>query len=358
MINLDNIDEILKTQGGRTVLDSVDNFGKQLEQSWQESQQIHFPESYRQTKAVVVSGMGGSRFPALIVHELLKQEITVPYLINDDYHLPGFVDEHTLVILSSYSGTTEEVIANGKEALGKKAKLAGITAGGDIAQFLGDANAPVYMFNPVHNPSQQPRIGFGYSVGGHLGFLYALGLLSIEKQVIDNALTALPDLTERFGISIPTDQNPAKQLALALYGKYPYYIVSEFLTGIGNAVANQTNETAKAISSYRVVPELNHHLMEGLKFPSSLHETAVFVFFYSFLYSAPIQKRFRITKDVVEQNNIKTIWHELKGTNKIEQAFELMSLGIYMTMYLAALYGQDPSAIPYVDYFKERLKEE
>jgi len=67
-------------------------------------------------------------------------------------------------------------------------------------------------------------------------------------------------------------------LAEKLYGRYPYYIVSEFLTGVGNAIANQTNETAKSISSFRVIPELNHHLMEGLKHPDELRQIAVFVF--------------------------------------------------------------------------------
>ena len=54
-------------------------------------------------------------------------------------------------------------------------------------------------------------------------------------------------------------------MAQKIINKYPYYIVSEFLTGVGNTIVNQTNETAKSISSFRVIPELNHHLMEGLK---------------------------------------------------------------------------------------------
>jgi len=96
--------------------------------------------------------------------------------------------------------------------------------------------------------------------------------------------------------------------------------------------------------------------MEGLKFPISLRNIELFVFFYSKLYSLQIQKRFKITKDVVEQNHIKTCWYELQGKNKVEQVFELMGLGSYVTMYLAALYKQNPSVIPYVEYFKQKLK--
>lgn len=357
MIDLNDRDAILKTQGGDTVLKSVDAFPLQVTASWAESQRVEFPDDYKKVSSILVCGMGGSRFPALILRELFKEEITVPYLINDDYHLPGFVDKNTLVILSSYSGTTEEVIINGKASLKKGAKLAGIAAGGEVESFLKEHNYPVYVFDPVYNPSKQPRIGFGYNVGGHLGIMMKLGLIKADKKKVADALKNFSRLLEKFQIGIPTDRNPAKQLAEMLYDRYPYYIVAEFLTGVGNAFQNQTNETAKLISSFRVIPELNHHLMEGLKSPEAHRNLALFIFFFSKYYSPSIQKRFHITKEVVEQNKINTYWYELKGANKIEQAFEMMGLGTYVTMYLAALYEQDPSIIPFVDYFKNKLKE-
>ena len=335
---------------------SIDALPKQLQQSYEESQLISVPDEYKKVKNIVVCGMGGSRFPALIIMQLFKTKLRIPIVVNDDYHLPGFVNEETLVILSSYSGTTEEIITVGKEAKGKKAKLTGLCAGGDIASFLKSENAPMYVFDPIHNPSGQPRIGFGYTVGGILGLLVAFGFLSEVKNDITQAIENLPSLLKPFGFDQPKEQNPAKQLADQLHETYPYYVVSEHLTGVGNSIANQTNETAKAISSFRVIPELNHHLMEGLKHPTELKKLARFVFFYSKNYSTPIQKRFQITKDVVEQNNIKTVWYELKGTTNVEQVFELMGLGSYLSMYLSTLYDEDPTVIPYVDYFKEQLK--
>jgi glucose/mannose-6-phosphate isomerase len=357
MINLDNKESILKSQGGDTVLKSVNALPDQLQQAFAESQQISFPEDYKNVHNVVVCGMGGSRFPAIIIRELFKDVLYIPYQINDDYNLPGFVNNNTLVILSSYSGTTEEVIICGQKAKEKGAKIAGIAIGGETSNFLKKNNFPAYIFDPKYNPSGQPRIGFGYNVGAHLGFLCKLGLIDISPTIIKTAIQNLTSLLKSFTIDVPTNINPAKQLAKKVFGKYPYYIVSEFLTGVGNAVANQTNETAKSISSFRIIPELNHHLMEGLKYPKELRDIGLFVFFYSALYSPPIQKRFHITKDVVEQNNLETVWHELKGSSNIEQVFELMGLGSYLSMYLAVLYEQDPTVIPYVDYFKKRLKE-
>ncbi|MEI6532721.1 MAG: SIS domain-containing protein [Candidatus Roizmanbacteria bacterium] len=356
MIDLNNREEIVKTHKGDEVIISIDSLSKQLEHSFTEASKIIFSDEYKNISNIIVAGMGGSRFPALIIKELFKQEISVPIVINDDYHLPGFVNSNTLVILSSYSGTTEEVIAMGKQALEKNAKLAGICAGGEIESFLNNLSATTYIFDPIYNPSKQPRIGFGYAIGGLLGILTQLEVIKIEPQEIRKAIDALPQLIEEFKINTPKEINLAKQLAEQLYQKYPYYIVSEFLTGVGNAIQNQTNETAKQIASFRIIPELNHHLMEGLQYPDSLKEIGIFVFFYSKHYSPSIQKRFRITKDVVEKNNLKTIWYELKGANSIETTFELMALGSYLSMYLASIYGVDPSDIPYVNYFKDQLK--
>ncbi len=357
MINLDDKKVILKTQGGEVVLKSIDNLPQQLRQSFEEAQNVNFPKEYQKIENIVICGMGGSRFPAFIVRELFKKTIKVPIIINDDYLLPNFVNEKTLVILSSYSGTTEEVMANFSQAKEKKAKVTAISTGGEILKIVKENQLPAYLFDPIFNPSKQPRIGFGYNVGGILGFLMKLNLINQKKEEITQAIYTLNKLTQNLRIETPLKKNPAKDLAKKIFNRYPYYVVAEFLTGWGNALANQTNETAKTISNFRVIPELNHHLMEGLKHPAEIKNLLIFIFFYSSFYSTPIQKRFKITQEVVEKNSIETLWINLEGKNPIEQVFYAMSLGSYLTMYLSALYQEDPTIIPFVDYFKKRLKE-
>lgn len=337
MIDADNI-----------VKKSMNLFPEQIKDSFEKSLNLVLPDEYRQVKNIIACGMGGSRFPHYILKELFKEEINIPYIINDDYNLPGFVDNNTLVILSSYSGTTEEVLIAGQKAFEKKAKIIGISSGGPLKDFLEEIKAPVYYFDPVFNPSGQPRVGFGYLVGGIMGLLLNLKLLNYSKEKIISAVN---------NIKIKEIENEAEQMAKKIFNKYPYYIVSEFLTGVGNAIANQTNETAKSISSFRVIPELNHHLMEGLKNPKELAKTSLFIFFFSKLFSNSIQKRYLITKEIVEKNNIETLWYELKEQDKVAQTIEMMVLGNFLTMYLSSLYGENPATVPYVDYFKKKLKE-
>jgi glucose/mannose-6-phosphate isomerase len=357
MVDLDNKVDVIKSQGGENVIKSIDALDKQLSQSFNETLNIKFPIEYKNAKNAVICGMGGSRFPSIIINKLFKDKFKIPYEVVDNYTLPGYADDKTLVIASSYSGTTEEVLACANDAIDKGAMLTGITTGGDLADIFDKKDLRYYKFDPKFNPSNQPRIGFGYMVGGHLGLLINLGYIKESDKVINTAINNLKTLTKNLTLDTPVSQNPAKKMAQELLEKYPFFIVSDFLTGVGNAIANQVNETAKTISSFRVVPELNHHLMEGLKHPAILKDLAVFVFFYSDLFSESITKRFNITKEVIEKNLISTLWYDLQGRNKIEQTFELMAFGSYLSMYLAALRNEDPTVIPYVDYFKEQIKQ-
>ena len=72
-------------------------------------------------------------------------------------------------------------------------------------------------------------------------------------------------------------------------------IGAQFLTGSVHAFCNQLNENAKNMASYFALPELNHHLMEGLGFPSSNKSNLVSLFINSGLYDKRLQLRFELT---------------------------------------------------------------
>src|SRR5574341_1168317 len=100
MADIDNL-EAMKLLDPSGVLASTALFAQQCQQSWEESRAIAFPDSYRQATSIIVAGMGGSRFTPATIKWIFKDRITVPYEIIDDYTLPAYVNNHTLVILSS-----------------------------------------------------------------------------------------------------------------------------------------------------------------------------------------------------------------------------------------------------------------
>lgn len=355
MENLDDV-VVMKEKDPSGVLASTALFADQCADAWEQSQKVLFPEDYKKVRNIVVAGMGGSRFTPKTIKNLYRKYITVPYEICEDYKVPGYVNADSLVILSSYSGTTEEVLSAGKDALSKGAKLAGIVKKGSmIGEFLEGQHAPSYFFDPKFNPCGQPRIGGGYLLMGHIGLLKALGKIAIKEEEIPAAISFARELAKKYHPSVLEKDNKAKQLARFLKDKHPFIITAEFLKGFGNGFANQINETAKTISDSRYISELNHHLLEGLTYPDTVHQNAVFVFFLSHCYSEPIQKRFVITKDVVNRQHVATYDISLTGPDKISQVLEAYTLSGFTTYYMAMLYDVDPVAIPWVDYFKDKL---
>lgn len=345
MVNLNDVDEIKKLDP-KNVLGSTGMFVDQCRQIWEEGKKVIFPEGYRQIKNIVVCGMGGSSYGGRISLPLFKDQLKVPIYTNDDYHLPAYVNEDTLIILSSYSGTTEETLSCGREGLERKARITGLTSGGQLGEFLKNNNLPTLIFDPKYNPSGQPRLGTGYTVFGAISILNQLGLVVINDDVV-----AMLDSLEKQQEQI---KNKAIEIAKLVYGKIPVIFAAEFLKGNAYIIRNQCNETAKSFSAFSELPDLNHHLMEGLKNPTDKKLTALFI--PSDLYSDVLKKRVKLTQDVVEKNGVPCLEYEAEGDSKLSQMLNVLSFGGYFALYLAFLYGQDPSVIPWVDYFKEQLE--
>ncbi len=345
MVNLNDADEIKKLDS-KDVLGSTGMFVSQCRQIWELGKQLIFPQDFRSIKNIVVCGMGGSSYGGRISLPFFKDQLKVPIYTNDDYHLPAYVNEDTLIILSSYSGTTEETLTCGQEALTRKAKITGLTTGGELGNFLESNNFTALIFEPKYNPSGQPRLGTGYTVFGAISILNQLGLVAVNDDV-----TAMLDSLEKQQEEI---KNKAIEMAKLVYGKIPVVFAAEFLKGNAYIIRNQCNETAKSFSAFSELPDLNHHLMEGLKNPP---DKKLFVLFInSDLYSDKLSKRVELTKDVVGKNNVLFDEYKAQGSTKLSQVLEVLSFGAYITLYLAFLYGQDPSVIPWVDYFKEQLE--
>jgi glucose/mannose-6-phosphate isomerase len=94
----------------------------------------------RDITSIVVTGMGGSALAALIVKALLKDEILLPFEILRTYDLPAYVNEHTLVIASSYSGNTEETLTAFSQAQKKGAQIGVIASGGKLMESAKSLN--------------------------------------------------------------------------------------------------------------------------------------------------------------------------------------------------------------------------
>jgi len=351
---LDDIEVQKKVDASQTY-ESIVSYSEQCQHAFDDTASIEIPDSYRSFNKILMTGMGGSGLGARIIESLYGLQIRCPIIHMHDYDLPAWVDQETLCIFSAFSGTTEEPVENARQAIKRNCKWMAVGAGGTIIDLAIEHNVPYYKIVPTYNPSKQPRLAVGYSVIGQLRLVAATGILSLDSSEIMKINKAMRRIIDTSKREIPFDKNPAKQMAQSLCTKQVTFVAGRHLVGATHAIKNQMNENAKSMATLHEIPELNHHLMEGLAYPTSNSETLMYVFVNSLLYPERIQKRFEITKDIIEKNHIPTMTITPQSNNMLTQAFELLQLGGFINYYLAMLHGVDPAPIPYVDEFKNRL---
>ena len=329
------------------VLGSVKALSQQCTHAYEEANKIMVPENYLVTGNVVMCGMGGSGLGARVIEAVYKNTLKSPLLRVNDYTLPNYINFNSLVIASSYSGSTEETLANAKDAIAKKAPWMAIGTGGALIDLAKSERVPYYQIISTHNPSNEPRMAIGYSIIGQLVLAQKCGVIKFEKSELDLLVNAMNQVEEKL----------AREFAEKLKDKEIIFVSADFMDGAVHVWNNQINENAKTFSAHFSIPELNHHLMESLAHPKSNRREMIFVFVNTNLYTNEIKKRFRITADVVKQNGIVTIEFNAKSDNKLSATFEVIQFGAYVSYYLSALYKIDPGPIPWVDYFKEKMVE-
>lgn len=355
MTPTDNIQELTKFDTDR-IVDSFNGLAKQIIEAYGLAGELKLAFKKSSIKNIVVCGMGGSNLASEFVRASFADQLKVPITLLRGYNLPGFVNSQTMVVCSSYSGNTEEVLSAFKQAVAKKSKIVVITTGGKLFLLAKKHKKPVVKLSRRFNPSKQPRYGVGSQLGALLSVFSSLRLIKLSKSELEDSAEYLDILGCLFGVENSSDKNPAKQVARDLSGFAPIVVAAEHLSANARIFSNQVNESAKNLAMPFLIPELNHHLMEGLALPTKVVSKIKFVFFDSSLYSQNIQKRFLVTQKVLKKQKIGFINYRVESENRLMSGLEVLLFGSWVSFYLAFLNGQKPAQVPWVDFFKKELK--
>jgi hypothetical protein len=195
----------------------------------------------------------------------------------------------------------------------------------------------------------------GYAVIGLIGLLQQAQIINIPQEEIDQTVQTIIRIMHECRVEAGAEKNPAKTLSFNLVDRQPNLVGAEFMTGALHVIRNQFHENAKTLAEYYQIPEINHHMLEGLELPASNNLDNIFLFFNSKLYYERNQKRIILTQEAVEKQNIQTIAIQLEAESRLSQVFEAITLMAYANFYLAMLHQINPGQIPIVDWFKQQL---
>lgn len=335
---------------------SIGLLGQQLRHAWNDASSVQIPDTYKDVDHLVVFGMGGSALGTDVIQSLWSSSLRLPVTIVNDYNVPACVSERSLVLLSSYSGSTEEVLEAAQEVMQRTSRILVVTAGKDLEALARTHGFPLYKIDPVHNPCNQPRIAVGYSIIGQVALLASLGFITMNADHIETLASHVDALATQWNAERTSEQNLAKQLATFVADGIPILVSSEHLTGVAHVMRNQVNENGKHLCLMRPIPEMNHHALEGMGFPVAAKDLLRVVLFESPLYHKQNQTRYDVLEQLLQEQSIPSMRVSAPGTTKEEQAFGSILLGGYTAFYTGIIHAVDPSPIPWVDLFKEKLK--
>ena len=319
--------------------DAIKNFSEQF----LFNPEIKNKEKFSTYRWYIVAGMGGSHLAADLL-KIWKADISL--IVHKNYGLPKVPPEilkNCLIILSSYSGNTEEVLDVYQQARKKNIPLAAISVGGDL---LKRAQADGIPYIQLPDTGIQPRLSLGFFIKALLALIKKDKALS---EVSALSKTLLPEELEKNG----------QELAEKMHHLIPVIYSSEANGAIAYNWKIKFNETGKIPAFCNVLPELNHNEMTGFdvkETTKNLSQKFCFILLEDKTDHPRIQKRMEILKKLYEDRKLPVIEIQLNGKNVLDKIFRSLILADWTSYHTAKLYNVEPEAVPMVEEFKKLIK--
>lgn len=324
----------------------------QIDEAWQAAADLELPEDYRTAERIVVLGMGGSGIGGSLLRALaLDLAAKTPVDVVRGYSLPAYVDARTLVLASSNSGNTEEVVSTFDQAVRAGAKCVAITTGGRLQAAARECNVPTLTFAW----DGEPRAALGWSFASLVAICSRLGLLPDVAGDMHDALAHLRSLVAQIDRDVPEDANPAKQLARRLGGMLPVFIAAGALAPVAYRWRTQVNENAKSWAIAEELPEMNHNAPLGYGAPAGVASAMRAVILRHASIDVRTSRRVALTLEQMGAAGVAAEVLEVPGASVLAQMLWAIQFGDFVSYYLGLLYGVDPSEMRALEWIKTRL---
>ena len=313
----------------------IKDFPKQVSDTIKNSESINLSSNHNK---VVIAGMGGSAIAGLIVKDLLSQ---MNIVVERNYVPNTSIDQDTLVIVSSYSGNTEETLSYYNCAKELTDNIFGISSGGKLLETLKSDGKNYYVI-PEGYP---PRSATGYSL---------TVLIRLLNSDLLNDLDI--DLLQSYSDSYSSEGNEVHSLAKEIYSTIPIVVTEEDMTSIGFRLKSQLNENSKMLSYNITLPEMNHNEIVGWQ-GEQIDNSAFSLLWINIRHDKNI-KRMTITNDILKDklsfNNHIEVPSEMTS-NHFASFLYLINYIDWLSYWCSTLHGVDIMNIDNIDTLKKSI---
>ncbi len=296
---------------------------------------------------LIVAGMGGSSVGGRLASGALGPRLRRPLALAMGYDIPAWIGRETLVLCSSYSGSTEETLATSDAAREAGAPRIVATTGGPLAERARADGVPV-----VPLPGGfQPRAAVGYSFVTALEAARRCGAAPSVREELEGAAALAAELAVEWGPGGDED-GEAKRLARALHGTIPVITGTGLTASVAYRWKTQLNENAEIPAFASKLPEHDHNEIVGW---AGAERRLGAVFLEDPEGDERAARRMEVTAELAAEGAAVVERVTARGDTRIERLVSLVLLGDLVSLYLAVLRGVDPVHVHAIETLKERL---
>ncbi len=332
--------------------DSEDALGIAAKQ-WQQLETVYeLPDLDFDIDNIVFAGMGGSALWALLSQTW--PGYTVPFQVWRKYDAPNYINNKTLMVISSYSGNTEETLSALEAGRAAGAHIVIAAGGGKLIDIAKSEGIP-YTLLPQ---SSQPRFAALNGLKSLITILEKAGLVDedgAEKTLHETAEFLKTEISNWLP-EVPTSKNPAKQLALEVAGTSPVIYGGPLMAPAAYKWKISFNENAKNIAWTNEIPEFSHN--EFLGWTSHPVDKPYTVIDLRSTFEHPrVQKRFEVTERLLSGKRPAPHVIQARGDSVLQHLLYCVALGDFVSLYTALLNGLNPTPVDLIEKMKKALDE-
>lgn len=345
-IDLDD-ERVASKLDSSSMLGALEHFPDSLSQRNHEIDEFNFGQS--RVTNLVLMGMGGSASSGDVVSDWLRNDLEIPVYVQREPELPGYVNSKTLFIGISYSGETVETLAAVKAAKARGAKLVGIGTGGKLETLCANFRSPFVRVKP----SIAPRAALSQLVVAISLMLEQSGLVDGASIELGRAWRELRLVMQSSRIETRQAKNPAKKLALSLFGHFIVLYSMQRMSSVARRFKNQLAENSKEIAKYDLLPESCHNEIEAWTGPPRDTMPVIIRDSRESPFDRSIIEAFRST--VARASRTRPIDIRLSCNGILSRLLCPILLLDYASVYLALLKGIDPTPTKLIESYKRAM---
>ncbi len=297
---------------------------------------------FRKYNEMIIGGMGGSGIVGSIATDLYSSLSPIPIVLLRVQKLPAWANKNTLAIINSYSGNTTEMLSLYKDAKERGCGTVCITSGGKLKELTEKNNDAVITIEGGH----MPRSDMTTPLAHVLSVIDSQIGTDLHGEFIDILKKLIPYAEELES----KEMNYAKELAVKLTSKTPFFYTSERIQCVASRWRAQFNENSKKVAGDGVFPEFDHNELEG--WAGDICKTNLPVFIRT-KADGETAKYMDACKDVIKKWGVDPLIINIPGDTHMESIMYGIILGDYVSLYVAELLKKDPNPVDAITLFKK-----